>query len=163
MLSHKLSISEEILRLLGGKKYPLHNLIPLLLASPKLACRKRQSIANALQKLKKEKLVHIGEDAVTLSHKGRICVEQKMNRLIFFTSPFPKNTTKDLLVLFDIPENRKAEREWFRRQLREFGYEMIQKSVWLGPSPLPKDFVQYVKFIGLKENIKTFKISSKKR
>ena len=35
---------------------------------------------------------------------------------------------------------------------------MIQRSVWVGPSPLPKEFMEYLKSIGLKDTIKTFKL-----
>jgi len=37
---------------------------------------------------------------------------------------------------------------------KTIGYEMIQKSVWVGPSPLPKDFLDYVKEINLKSVLK---------
>lgn len=96
-----------------------------------------------------------------VSPQGKKYVESRMSRLHLFDSPFSKNQKKDLIVLFDIPENKKGEREWFRKQLREFGYEMIQKSVWLGPSPLPKEFVEYVKQVGLKDSVRTFKLASK--
>ena len=36
---------------------------------------------------------------------------------------------------------------------------MIQKSVWVGPSPLPKEFMNYISKIGLKSTIKTFKLA----
>ena len=160
MLSRKTSIRLELLQLLGGKKYPVHNLIPLLLLSSKLSGYKRQSVVNTLQQLKKEKLIRTGSDAVMLSPQGRAYLQKQSDRLHFFTSPFQKNSPKNLLVLFDIPENKKVEREWFRKQLREFGYEMIQKSVWLGPSPLPAEFVKYVHAIGLADTIKTFKLAS---
>ena len=78
---------------------------------------------------------------------------------MIFVSPFSKKSPKNLLVMFDIPEVKKAEREWFRFHLRQFGYKMIQKSVWVGPSPLPKDFLDYIKDIKLKECIKTFKLA----
>lgn len=81
---------------------------------------------------------------------------------VFFDSPFSKNSPKNLLVLFDIPEDKKTEREWFRRQLREFGYEMVQKSVWVGPSPLPEEFINYIKTIGLLGCVKTFRLASRK-
>ena len=42
---------------------------------------------------------------------------------------------------------------------KKFNYEMIQKSVWVGPSPLPKEFMDYVSKIKLKESIKTFKLT----
>ncbi len=36
---------------------------------------------------------------------------------------------------------------------------MIQRSVWVGPSPLPKDFLDYLKEIKLGDNLKMFKLS----
>ena len=35
---------------------------------------------------------------------------------------------------------------------------MIQKSVWVGPSPLPKYFLDYLKEIKIGNNFKTFKL-----
>ena len=61
--------------------------------------------------------------------------------------------------MFDVPEPKKAEREWLRWHLKKFNYVMIQKSVWVGPSPLPKDFLDYIKKIDLKDSIKTFKLA----
>jgi len=61
-------------------------------------------------------------------------------------------------LLYDIPEGMKKERDWFRRTLIKFSFIMIQRSVWVGPSPLPKEFLDYVKFIGLKDTIKMFKL-----
>ena len=61
--------------------------------------------------------------------------------------------------MFDVPEPKKAEREWLRWHLKKFNYIMIQKSVWVGPSPLPKEFLDYIKEIDLKENLKTFKLT----
>lgn len=69
------------------------------------------------------------------------------------------DSPKNLLLLYDIPENRKKERDWFRRQLKSFGFIMIQKSVWIGPSPLPPDFIAYIEEIGLKSQFKTFKLA----
>jgi len=77
-----------------------------------------------------------------------------------FNSPFKKDSPKNLLVMYDIPSTKRKERDWFRRQLRKFGYIMIQKSVWVGPSPLPKDFLEYLKEIKIGDNLKTFKLSN---
>jgi DNA-binding transcriptional regulator PaaX len=76
-----------------------------------------------------------------------------------FSSTFKKDTPKNLIVMYDIPDNKKKERDWFRRHLKKFDYIMIQRSVWVGPSPLPKDFLDYVKDIGLKKQLKTFKLA----
>ncbi len=87
---------------------------------------------------------------------------QKPTKRIFhatFLSIFEKDATKNLIVIYDIPEEKKKERDWFRRHLKKFNYVMIQRSVWVGPSPLPKDFLNYVKSIGLKDKLKTFKLA----
>jgi CRISPR/Cas system-associated protein endoribonuclease Cas2 len=76
-----------------------------------------------------------------------------------FTSPFKKVSPKNLIVMYDIPHEMKKERDWFRRQLIKFEYIMIQKSVWVGPSPLPKDFLDYVKKIKIGDKFKTFKLA----
>lgn len=36
---------------------------------------------------------------------------------------------------------------------------MIQRSVWVGPSPLPEEFLNYLKRIGLEKEFKTFKLA----
>jgi DNA-binding transcriptional regulator PaaX len=76
-----------------------------------------------------------------------------------FSSSFNENSPKNLILMYDVAEEKKKERDWFRRQLKNFGYLMIQRSVWVGPSPLPKEFVDYVKEIGLQDHLKTFKLA----
>lgn len=44
------------------------------------------------------------------------------------------------LLVFDIPERIRAKRDFFRKELKDFGFYQLQKSVWAYPHPLPKDF-----------------------
>ena len=76
-----------------------------------------------------------------------------------FKSLFREDAPKNLIVMYDIPSHLKKERDWFRRQLIKFGYVMIQKSVWVGPSPLPKDFLDYAKEIKINDKLVTFKLA----
>ena len=78
---------------------------------------------------------------------------------IAFSSPFVENSPRNLILMYDVVEEKKKERDWFRRQLKNFGYIMIQRSVWVGPSPLSKEFLDYVKAIGLQKHLKTFKLA----
>jgi len=79
--------------------------------------------------------------------------------LTSFVSNFEKDAPKNLILMYDIPHTMKKERDWFRRQLKNFDFIMIQKSVWVGPSPLPKDFLDYLKIVGLEKEFKTFKLA----
>ncbi|HCY18060.1 MAG: hypothetical protein UR62_C0017G0023 [Candidatus Nomurabacteria bacterium GW2011_GWF2_35_12] len=83
----------------------------------------------------------------------------KRQYLCSFVSNFHKDTPKNLLLIYDIPEGKKKERDWFRRQLKNFDFIMIQRSVWVGPSPLPEEFIDYLKRIGLQKEFKTFKLA----
>lgn len=83
----------------------------------------------------------------------------KRRYLRSFISDSKKNSPKNLLLIYDIPEGRKKERDWFRRQLKNFDFMMIQRSVWVGPSPLPLEFTDYLKRIGLQKEFKTFKLA----
>ncbi len=76
-----------------------------------------------------------------------------------FIHNYKNKAPKDLIVMYDMPKDKKKEREWFRRHLQKFDYIMVQKSVWVGPSPLPKDFLNYVKKIGLSDQLRTLKLA----
>ncbi len=76
-----------------------------------------------------------------------------------FNHNYRNNSPKNLIVMYDISSDKKKEREWLLRQLKGFDYVMVQKSVWVGPSPLPRDFLNYVKKIGLSEQLRTLKLA----
>jgi CRISPR-associated endonuclease Cas2 len=158
MLSRNLSIEDKILELLFKPTHRYKGVPISALGLPAIFPYKKQSLSNAFYRLKKHGYISNENDCLLLLPKGRKYVENKKVRLMTFISPFKNDSPKNLLVMFDIPEYKKAEREWFRFQLRQFGYIMIQRSVWVGPSPLPKDFLVYVKNLKLKDCIKTFKL-----
>ncbi|MFA4975213.1 MAG: CRISPR-associated endonuclease Cas2 [Candidatus Paceibacterota bacterium] len=159
MLSQKLSIESKILKFLLEPKFRYRGMPVSMLGLPAIFPYKKQSINNTIHQLNKNGHILKQDDCILLLPSGRKYVENKKVRFLIFNSPYKKEAPKNLLVMFDIPETKKAEREWFRFNLREFGYEMIQKSVWVGPSPLPKDFLDYINEIKLKECIKTFKLA----
>jgi len=76
-----------------------------------------------------------------------------------FNYNFAVTAPKDLIVICDFPFSKRSERDWFRYQLKGFNFTSIQKSVWVGPSPLPKDFLDYVKSIGLIDKLKILKLA----
>jgi CRISPR-associated endonuclease Cas2 len=96
-----------------------------------------------------------------ISHNTKKKILHRKRHLYYvsFLSPFSRDAPKNLIVMYDIPHELKKERDWFRRQLINFGYIMIQKSVWVGPSPLPKDFLDYLKEIKIEDDFKTFKLA----
>jgi DNA-binding transcriptional regulator PaaX len=118
------------------------------------------TIRNGLCRLKKKRYIE-GDSKkgwrITKSGKNFLEIRKILKD---FRSPFSNKDNKTLLIMFDIPESRKQERAWLRKHLIKFNYFMIQKSVWVGPSPLPKEFVLYVKEIKLDSCIKSFRLSN---
>ena len=159
MLSRSLSIGDKILKLLFEPTCRYKGMSISMLGLPAMFPYKKQSINNALSGLYKNGYASRENDFISLLPKGRKYIENKKAKLVTFDSPFNKESFKNLLLMFDIPEAKKAEREWFRFHLRKFGYVMLQRSVWVGPSPLPKDFWDYVREIKLQDCIKTFKLA----
>jgi len=154
-----MSIEDKIFKLLFEPTHRYKGMPVSMFGLPAIFPYKKQSINNTVYRLKKDGYISKEDDYISLLPMGRKYVENKKVRFLIFDSPYKKESPKNLIVMFDIPETKKAEREWFRFHLRQFDYEMIQKSVWVGPSPLPKDFLDYIKEIKLRECIKTFKLA----
>ncbi len=122
---------------------------------------KHQSLANSCSRLAMKGYIKRGNKGVGdyfITTKGVEYLEEGSDELETFSSCNNKNLPKNLMVIYDIPQGRRKERDWFRGHLKKFHFIMIQKSVWVGPSPLPKEFIEYVKEIELGDNFKTFKL-----
>ncbi len=117
------------------------------------------SVQATLYRLRKNGVVDYGDKGWHLTKAGKRYMKKKEDSLQQFEHKFSEKALKNLMVMFDIPETQKVKREWFRWHLKKFNYEMIQKSVWVGPSPLPKEFLEYISKIKLKDSIKTFKLA----
>jgi len=73
----------------------------------------------------------------------------------------PKPLKKDgisRLVIFDIPERDRKKRDTVRAELIGYGFRLLQKSVWIGAYPLPKDFLELIDDLELARHIHIFSI-----
>mgnify|MGYP001584267348 CR=1 FL=1 len=154
-----MSFVYEILKELANKSLKYKGSRVNLFGIPKFKKYSPNSLSGTLSYIHKIGLVEKSDQGLILTIKGQKYIKRKIDSLRQFYFDFDKNAPKNLLVMFDIPETKKAEREWLRWHLKKFNYSMIQKSVWVGPSPLPKDFLDYLEFIKIKTGFKTFKLA----
>jgi CRISPR-associated endonuclease Cas2 len=154
-----MSITEKILNLLNTKTANYKGIPVNCFGFPIFKEYGNQSVKNSFSRLHSRNFIKYDEGYIKITKEGKEYVKKKNTFLHSFYSTLNEVQEKNLLVLFDIPEKRRSERNWFRLHLKRFGYIMIQQSVWVGPSPLPKEFVKYVKEIKLQESIKTFKLA----
>lgn len=130
-----------------------------LFGVPRLRKRNYASLRSSIYRLRKNGYIEKVNDGWRLTKVGRKYYKNKSLSFKKFVSNFNEESPKNLLLMFDVPYEKKGHRDWLRGQLKKFGYAMVQKSVWVGPSPLPKEFIDYIKEIGIKDCIKTFKLA----
>ena len=149
----------EILRTLWNTSLPYKGIRVNLFGIPQFKNKPDNTIRSTLSHMKHEGLIENHDHCWHITQGGKKYVRRKMDSLEQFPNIFKKDAPRNLIVMFDVPETQKAEREWLRWHLKKFNYIMIQRSVWVGPSPLPKEFMEYLKKIKLKSTIKTFRLA----
>jgi len=116
----------------------------------------RQTYNQALYRLDKSGHIILNKEDIELIKKYSA---KKASEWIVRTKK-PLNIGK-VLVAFDIPETKRKDRNWLRRQLKDWDFKMVQQSLWLGNGPLPAEFYSHINLLGIKNNIKVFKVSKK--
>lgn len=130
------------------------------LGLPDFKYYKYQTLANRCSDLKNRGYIKEMNGEYFITYKGEDFLNKRIkNNFKKFISEKTEKDPKDLLILYDIPQDKTSARNWFRRELKNFHFIMIQRSVWVGPSPLPKDFLQYIKEIKISDDFKTFKLA----
>ena len=70
-----------------------------------------------------------------------------------------KRGDRYIIIVFDIPEKERRKRAWLRSVLKNLGFAMLQKSVWLGKAKLPENFILDLKRLNLFEFIEILSIT----
>lgn len=96
----------------------------------------------------------------SLSKKGKL-YNNKNLLFSYISSTYDKNQPSNTIISFDIPETNRIKRNWLRNQIKIFGYEMLQQSLWLGPGPLTSEFLKRLDDLEIRKNIKIFTINRK--
>lgn len=122
---------------------------------------KEQTLRTTLSRLRKQGLIKNESKIWEITKKGADYLEKNISfRKICHRHP-SVSSLKNMIIIFDIPELHRKKRDWLRIELINLGFSMLQKSVWFGPSPLPKEFVQYVNEINVLPYMKFFKAQEK--
>jgi len=148
----------EILEELWNTEYNDKGVRVNIFGIPRFKKYSERNIRTTIDRLKRKGIIEKELSGVILSKYGKEYVKRKFDSLKQFEKPINQSKERKLLVMFDVPTEKKGEREWLRWHLKKFDYIMIQQSVWVGPAPLPKEFSDYVKSIRLDRCIKTFKL-----
>lgn len=103
---------------------------------------KEVTIRQSIGRLQKLGFVEKVGAKYVLSEKGRKLAGYILARKKNLES---KWDGKFRVVIFDIPEDKSEIRNWLRRELYMLNYKKLQKSVFIGKHPLPKDLIKDIK------------------
>lgn len=124
---------------------------------------KNQTLYITLARLKKQHLVTKNEKTWAITEMGRQYFKKKLTNLL--PSHQDGATTlsheRNMIIAFDIPETYRRKRDWLRIELKLLNFLPIQKSVWLGPVPLPKVFIENLNKIHILKYLKIFEVKEK--
>lgn len=115
--------------------------------------KKELQFSKMIQRLKQNgylKTLRIkGEKAAMITPKG---IEKLFKIELKTMEKKRRKDKKWQMVLFDIPENKRKYRDYFRKALRYLRYKKLQKSIWVCPYDTLKETKEIIK----KYNIKPF-------
>lgn len=166
-MAHGQKIIERILELLQGQAEATATLIDVLTSDYAASYRKMRSgktvhfrtdwasayhetqrFYSVLNRLKREGLVgkkKAGRSSVWTITKSGLEKLRLLRRRSYPTRD-GKGNAKDngtmwKIIIFDIPEKERHKRAWLRAVLREMGFTMRQRSVWMGRKKIPQEFI----------------------
>ncbi len=82
---------------------------------------------------------------------------QKISMILRKTRTFSKRKDRRLqMIMYDIPEDEKDDREHFRNELLYLGYSKLQKSVWVSPYDVFKQTQQLIQNYHFSKYVRLF-------
>ncbi len=131
-----------------------------------LTPQSKQKYYNLIYKLKKDHLIEekIKEDkklfSLTSLGKSKLKILQAQIKSKIPSTNYKKEVSGKLtIVIFDIPEKEKRKRDWLRSVLKNLGFQMIQKSVWLGKVKIPQQFLEDLNNLQIINYVEIFEIT----
>ena len=148
-MSSKKDYSKKILKILGQK--PAISLPELRNLGARLPSE-RYAITRSLKGLREAGLIeHISSpqnEYARLTSEGK----KKVHSLELDSDTTLVNTSWDgfwRIILLDLPESRKSERESLRYLLKKAGFVCLKNSAWISPYPFEHLFMNIKKDLGL--------------
>ncbi|MDP2598511.1 MAG: hypothetical protein Q8P49_01635 [Candidatus Liptonbacteria bacterium] len=126
----------------------------------------RQRYHMMLSRLKRDQLINMKREnsiklfSLTKKGRGRLMVLREQNTLRISQPVYPlADSPTTIMVAFDIPETEKRKRDWIRAVLKSLNYSMVQKSLWIGKTKIPQEFLEDLVRLRLVDFVEIFEIS----
>lgn len=125
--------------------------------------QEKQRLYNLLQQLRHQKLITQQGDLWKITAQGQD-IKEKLKARLATHLPLKKYKTEKskglIIVAFDVKEKERHRRDWLRSILANAGFQMLQKSLWVGKIKLPPEFITDLRASGLLSSVEIFAIGS---
>lgn len=105
-----------------------------------------QLISRSLRTRFIEKIEKDGEIYIRITTEGKKTIQRDFPMLLLQNRKWDR---KWRIVMFDVEEINKKVRDRLRRKLKELGFGMLQKSVFISPHDIVKDFSEFAETAGI--------------
>ena len=127
----------------------------------------KQKYYNLTSRLQRDGLIQKPEvhgiKTVSITAKGRgllSSLRKSANQRFSMADLAIEKSERPIIIIFDIPENKRQSRKFLRAALKTIGFRMLQKSVWIGEIKIPKEFVFCLRSMSIIDYIHIFEVSS---
>ena len=162
-MQKKESYSKKILALLASKpavsSAEIAEVVAMSKPSSALATAGKYALARSLKGLQESGLIethHSGQQSysrLTPEGKKKVHSLKLENESVLFD---PTWDGKWRIILLDLPEDRKSERDGLRYLLKKAGFIMLKNSVWISPHPFEHLFMNIKKDLNLTTELMIF-------
>ena len=130
--------------------------------------RKRHAFRSLLSHLKREGLIVKTKDKDNarwgITKKGTGKLRQYHTKIrhpggIAMRRYPQEKITGLVIVAFDIPEKMRKKRDWLRENLIALGLTLLQKSVWVGTTAIPQEFITDVRAQKILPHVHIFSVN----
>ncbi len=97
-----------------------------------------------------EKYKHKDVEFIRLSERGQDALETFKR----------EKDGKWKMIIFDIPESKRAVRDYLRTKIKQLGFKKWQHSIWITPYRLPHDVTEELKLLSEKYFVRLITIES---
>ncbi len=154
----KETIGDLLIAMLSSGRNPVA--FRAIIRKRELSRYNKESVRVAMSRLNKKGYLINSKNIWKITEKGKIyAIKNKL--FLYINSPFNDKDKPNTIVSFDIPGPKRDSRDWLRTQLKIFNYKMLQQSLWLGPGPLPREFLNRLNELEIRKNIKIFNVKKK--
>ncbi len=124
--------------------------------------REKRVWSATLWRMRREGLIAQDSEEYRITEKGKGALEAYRAKILPDSTRYKTAPSEGVtIVSFDIPERERKKRSWLREALTNTGFEMVQKSVWVGNGGVSEEFIEDLERLKLTTYVSIFGVTKR--